>query len=797
ATVDGTISYQDNRGERDHTFPASHDFEWIETTRDNHVTGRHPHISIEDVVFVETTGGELTLKVENNTESGEGIYSEPVEDPLQSLADADVYYARLGALVLLRIRPYNESTWRHLVFNRRTKGVVRLDGIGQACRQLPEDHGIIFPGGYYLTTGEYKTFDADVADLEYKRTIRSPNGEDALYVFHAREEGRSLLLPYNVIRKEVSTPIPCHGYSLFDDGTLVILRATSAEPTRVHPLQVWQTPFQSDTYAAAQPVGTGPLERVGNAELVRGISDCLSITRMIGEMAPSAAVFEAIIAACARAFDSYHWLGEAGLTDLRTPLTEIRATAEQVLDEFENVQALTGQAKAAVDQAEADTASLVRRVRGEAPRSAQAWVTQLADLRRSKGHLVTLRDMRYADADRIDRLDATLDDELASAAERAVEFLQGDDAFTSYHEEIQQLFEQAESLPTVADATEVGERLAEQSQALETVTEVIGSLDIADATMRTAILERIGEVLGGLNRARATLQGRRRDLLATEGRAEFAAEFALLGQAITSGLAVASTPESCDEQLGRIMLQLENLEARFTDFDDFLAELETKREDVYEAFSSRKQSLLDERTKRADRLADSAERILTNVRRRVASLGSVDEVNTYFASDSMVARLRSVAGELRELGDQVRAEELDGRIKAAQQEAGRSLRDRLDLYDDGGETIRLGQHKFAVNTQPIDLTLVPHDGQMTFSVTGTDFHMPVTDPEFEQTRQFWDQLLVSESPEVYRAEHLAASILDSAESESSGSSLTMEKLREAAVAEGGLLRLVREVAESR
>ncbi|NED97517.1 AAA domain-containing protein [Phytoactinopolyspora alkaliphila] len=791
---DGTLAYQDNRGDRDHTFPPSHDFEWIETTRENHVPGRYPHISIEDAVFVETTGGELTIKVENNTESGAGIYREPVDEALQSLADADVHYARLGSLILLRIRPYNETTWRHLVFNTRTTQVVRLDGIGQACLQLPEDHGIIFPDGYYLATGEYRTFDADVTDLEFKRTIRSPNGEDVLYVFHAREEGRSLLLPYNVIRKDVATPIPCHGYSLFDDGTLVILRATSEEPTRVHPVQVWQTPFQSDVYAAAQPVGTGPLERVGNAELVRGISDCLSVTRMISEMAPSTAVFEAIIAACARAFDSYHWLGDRDLSDLRTPLAEIRTTAEQVLDEFENVQALIAQSTAAVEETAQSIQSLVRRVRGEAPRSAEAWVTQLAELRRSKGHVVTLRDMRYVDADRLDELDRTLEDELASAAERAVEFLQREDAFLSYHEDVDRLTAEAAVIPTVADATEVADRLAEQSQALETVTDVIGSLDIADATMRTAILERIGEVLGALNRARATLEGRRRDLLATEGRAEFAAEFALLGQAITGALAVANTPDACDDQLGRLLLQLENLEARFTEFDDFLAELETKREDVYEAFSARKQALVDERTRRADRLTDSAERILTNVQRRVTSLGSVDEVNTYFASDAMVARLRKVATELRELGDQVRAEELDGRIKAAQQEAGRALRDRIDLYDDGGETIRFGQHRFAVNTQAIDLTLVPHDGRMTFTVTGTDFHAPVDDPEFEKTRPFWDQLLVSEAPDVYRAEYLAASILADAQ-ERNG--LTLERLHEAAIAENGLLRLVREVAESR
>ncbi|CAL9669613.1 hypothetical protein SUDANB95_07385 [Actinosynnema sp. ALI-1.44] len=782
---DGTVKYLDNRGERDHVFPPSHDFEWTPTAREHHVLGRHPHISIEDEVFVETVGGDLTIKVENNTETGEGVYREPVDEPLQSLADADVEYARVGPLILLRVRPYKETGWRHLVFNTRTKTVVRLDGIGQACQRLPEDQGLIFPGGYYLATGVSKTFDTAVDELEFERVIRSTNGEDVLYVFHARREGRSLLLPYNVIRKEVANPLPCHGYSLFDDGTLVVFRASSEEPTRVHPMQVWQTPYLSDTYAAAQPAGTGPLERVGNADLVRGISDCLSVSRMVGEMAPSVAVFEDLIASCTRVFDSYHWLGDPELGDLRTPLTEVRATAEQVLDEFETVQALTDQAAAALAEAADGIASMVRRTRGEVPVSADAWVRQLADLRGAQGHLVTLKELRYVDLRRIEELSAQLDEELGSTAQRAVEHLRRDDAFTGYHEQVEELVGKAEAVRTVAEAKPVTDELAERQRGLEVLTEVVGSLEIADATVRTSILERIGEVLGGLNRARATVDGRRRELLATEGRAEFAAEFALLGQAITGALAVADTPAACDEQLGRLLLQLENLETRFGEFDDFLAQLGAKRTDVYEAFSSRKQALLDERSRRADRLADSAERILTGVARRVAGLGSLDEVNTYFASDPMVAKIRSIAAELRDLGDTVRAEELDGRVLAARQEAGRALRDRLDLFD--GETIRLGRHRFAVNTQPVDLTLVPKDGALSFAITGTDYRAPVRDESFAATKPFWDQLLVSETAEVYRGEHLAASIL--AEHPVDG--------LHAAVTDGRLLDLVRKVAETR
>ncbi|WP_133741272.1 DNA repair ATPase [Actinorugispora endophytica] len=792
---DGGLSYLDNKGERDHVFPPRQDLAWVEATREDHVVGRHPHISIADELFVETVGGDLTVKVENNTETGEGVYSEPVAEPLQSLADASVAHARVGPLILLRVLPYKETEHRYLVFNTRTRDVVRLDGIGQACQRLPEDQGLIFPGGFYLSTGVARTFDTDVADLEFQQLVRSPNGEDVLYVFHSRADGRSLLLPYNVIRKEVANPITCHGYSVFDDGTMVVFRALSEEPTRVHPMQVWRTPFQSDAYAARQPVGTGPLERVGNADLVRGVSDALSVARMVDEMAPSARVFEGLIAACRRTLDQYHWLGDADLGDLREPLTRVRATAGQVLDEFEKVQSLTARAAAALDEAGSDVTALVRRVRGEAPASADEWVRRLAELRRSQGRLETLRELRYVDTGRLDALAGTLVDDLASAGRRAVEFLSGDDAFTGYHADVAALIAGAEAIATVADAAPVEARLAEQTEGLETVTEVVGSLDIADATVRTRILERIGEVLGSVNRARATLAARRRELLAAEGRAAFAAEFALLGQAVTGAIAMADTPEACDEQLGRLMLQVENLESRFGEFDDFLDELEAKREDVYEAFSGRKQALLDERVRRADRLAESAERVLGSVRRRAASLGSVDEVNTYFASDPMVARLRSTADELRALGDQVRAEEVEGRVKSARQEAGRALRDRLDLFTDGGESVRLGPHRFAVNTQPLDLTLVPHDGRMAFSITGTDYRSPVAAEGFDETRPFWEQHLVSETPQVYRAEFLAAAVLADAEAGEGGT--TAAALREAAEDPDALLAVVRGAAESR
>ena len=90
-SADGkVIRYSDNRGERDIQLPSAFDFEWHKTSRDQVVNGKHPHVNILDELFVETVGGDLTVKVENNTASGRGIYHEPVDDATAA-ADDDEY----------------------------------------------------------------------------------------------------------------------------------------------------------------------------------------------------------------------------------------------------------------------------------------------------------------------------------------------------------------------------------------------------------------------------------------------------------------------------------------------------------------------------------------------------------------------------------------------------------------------------------------------------------------------------------------------------------------------------------
>ena len=55
---------------------------------------------------------------------------------------------------------------------------MRVDSLGQSWARLPEEHGLIFPDGYYLATGELKQFDSRERGLTLERVVVAPNGED-------------------------------------------------------------------------------------------------------------------------------------------------------------------------------------------------------------------------------------------------------------------------------------------------------------------------------------------------------------------------------------------------------------------------------------------------------------------------------------------------------------------------------------------------------------------------------------------------------------------------------------------
>ncbi len=102
---------------------------------------------------------------------------------------------------------------------------------------------------------------------------------------------------------------------------------------------------------------------------------------------------------------------------------------------------------------------------------------------------------------------------------------------------------------------------------------------------------------------------------------QFNAQMKLLGQAVVNYLEVSDTEEKCDNALNKVMVQLQELEGKFAEFDEYVIKLDEKREEIYSAFESKKQAILDKLNKRLVALSDSSERIINGIENRIKSFG--------------------------------------------------------------------------------------------------------------------------------------------------------------------------------
>ncbi|WP_336844717.1 DNA repair ATPase [Providencia rettgeri] len=526
------IEYIDNRGERDIALPPAYDFEWQKTTREDTVNGRYPHINILDTVFIETIGGDLTIKCENNTEDGLGIYREAVLDKNQSLDDAQIEYAQTGSLIILKVLPYREETWRYLVYNTLSQSVQRIDAIGQACIQLPEDHGIIFPGGYYLQNGDYKTFEQPMDGMRFRRLRRSPNGEDVLYVFYSPNQGRIALFNYNLIERTLSIPLIGHGYAMLEDGKMVLFEGEGAEATRVHPMQVWQTPFYSEEFADQQPTRSGFLGRIGNADLVRGISEILHVSKEIEGSQISIARYEQLSQQAKNLLDLYYWFSDEQCLGIGKLLKEITQTSELVLDEYEKVESIRQQSAKSMNEAISRQKSLISLTLPESWADIQQFVDGLNALSAQRGHLISLREFRYMDLKKLSEMEAEIEKNQQYVSQETAVFLASDKALHPFKTQLTVFEEQIEKAQNSAQLDIPMKDMEKMSADLDMLSNLMASLSFNDVTQQTHIIDAISQIYAQLNQSRARLQQKRKSQSSVETVAQFGAQFRLFSQGI-------------------------------------------------------------------------------------------------------------------------------------------------------------------------------------------------------------------------------------------------------------------------
>ncbi len=757
--IDGNrLRYVDNRSDLEFRFPAQHEFAWTKATREMHITGKHPHVSIENILFVETVGGDLTIKAENNTETGSGVYAEPVENADQTLDDAEFFYSVLGNIIILKIRPFKEIDYRYIVYSSKTKSAVRIDAIKDACVLLPDNQGIIFSNGYYLQTGDFKFFENNLKNLVFEKRIDSPNGEDYIYTFYERNTRSYVLLKYNLIEQKLDTPIICNGFSIFENGEMCNFRS-DGEAKKHHVVQIWRTTFYSADYDTVVDK-TSYLFKIGNKELVKGIAECREVITLLAKDDSYTNLYIELVRKTSQILDNYYWISRTETFELNISISAVKEAAASAIDEYEKVAKIKKNTLLQTQKITGEADKLFAEIKNKSLQNIEEFVHLLARLRIIRGELISLKQLRYIKLETVEEYEKTASEYNEKLSESCVAFLLEETALNPYNTKVEQIRLDTGKISKVTEANDVENRITQVSGELEMLIEIVSNLKIKDAVQTAKIIDTISSIYSNFNKIKADLKRKRDELFLLEGKAEFSSQIKLIGQAVVNYLDLCDAPEKTDEYLTKLLVQIEELEGKFTEFDEFVNEIGIKREEILDAFEQRKIQLTEKRSKRTDTLKQSAERILKAVSGRLAKLGSESEINGYFASDIMVDKVRDIVKELFELGDNVKADDIQSKLKTAKEDAFRQLRDKVDLFVEGEDVIKFGRHNFTVNKQPLALTMVNRGEDMFIHLSGTGFYERVENEEFYQLHEFWAQNIISENDTVYRSEYLAYKFLN-------------------------------------
>ena len=326
------------------------------------------------------------------------------------------------------------------------------------------------------------------------------------------------------------------------------------------------------------------LYKVGNRELVRGMAECQEILNLIAKEDSYANLFVDLAKLAGDVKDSYFWIGSPDCFNPGEILGEIRNTATAAIDEFEKVVRVRRNTAAETDRVRQQVQEILAAIRRKRFEHVNDFVASLADLRRARGEAIALRDLRYVDLAVVDRLEQEIVEQAERLAHRCVQFLLQPAALQPYEQRIQDDAARIAGLQRVADAKQLETDVAATAGELEMLIEIVSNLKIDDATQRIAIIDNISALFARVNTARAALKRQTKELLSVEGVAEFNSQLRLLNQSVVNFLDVSDSPEKCDEFLTKLMVQIEELEGRFAEFDEFVLQLTEKREEVYNAF---------------------------------------------------------------------------------------------------------------------------------------------------------------------------------------------------------------------
>ncbi|MGB6036371.1 MAG: DNA repair ATPase, partial [Cryomorphaceae bacterium] len=564
-------------------------------------------------------------------------------------------------------------------------------------------------------------------NMLFEKKIQAPNGEDFLYIFYEKEHGTYVLLSYNVILQEVKTPIICNGFSLFDSGEMILFKA-EADQTKHHAIQIWQTPFHSPNLVIDSK-NKAYLYKIGNKEVVRAMAEANELLKLLSKEDSYGNLYTDITKMATDLLDSYHWLDHEEAGNINEVIKGVRDAADSAISEYEKVTELKKNASEELSKLQAEALRVINKSQGS-HRSIDQYVDHLSKLRAMRGKTIGLSERRYIDEQKLDELEEKLTAVSGSLSTSCLQFLLRKEALAPYETKVEKLNQSVSEVTKAADAVELNKEIERIAQELEMLIEIVGNLKIDDATKTTQIIDSISTIYSRFNQIKAVLAKKRKELALNEGESEFNAQLKLINQSLVNYLDISDSPEACEQNMNKLMVQVEDLEGKFIDFEAFISKLSEKREEIYSAFESKKITLVDQRNRRSLALQESGNRITAGIRKRLMSMSTESEINAYFASDIMVEKVRSLIDDLLEMGDSVKADTLQSSLKSAFEDSLRQLRDKTELFVDGKDTIKLGRHLFNTNSQTVDLSLVKRQEDFFFHITATDFFEKIDQTNF-------------------------------------------------------------------
>ena len=347
------------------------------------------------------------------------------------------------------------------------------------------------------------------------------------------------------------------------------------EPRKNHMLQIWQTPYVGKNYVI-EGQKDSVLYNIGNKEIVECMADCKSVWKLIQKGESYQSIYIDIVKEAEQIIDTHFWLEKEEAFNLKETLLQIKETSSFAIGEFEKIVRIKNSTKKQIDKVEKEAEELLKKLDYGTFDTIDDYVKILAQVRSLRGKIISLRDLRYTDLAKVDSLESKVKEKNDDFSNKCVKFLMEPEGLKIYADKVEEFQVEIEKVSKSMEGKELTARMDETSKELELLIDIVSNFKIEDPTVTTEIIEKISSLFSLLNNGKARVKTRVEELAKREMTTQFNSQMRLLGQAVVNYLELSDTVEKCDLYLNKVMVQIQELEGKFSEFDEYLEQLSEK-----------------------------------------------------------------------------------------------------------------------------------------------------------------------------------------------------------------------------